>query len=741
MMKRRDFLTAGASVAAAASLPTLASAQSAADIEEHPIGEFLLRRAGGGLQVSHRRAPQRVLWETAADKNFIIAETATANIRAFGTPEGSYDIRDTVSAAFDRPTIETIAATADGATVSGRLKSASGERGYSLTFEAVSPTHLRFTIGAEAQGGDAVNRIRLRLASSPDEGLFGFGQQLTFFNQKGNRLPILVQEHGVGRGRPVITRLVDVFAQGGGQNPYVTEAPAPHFITSRLRSLFLENTEYSVFDMRTADHLEIKVWSGAMTGRILFGETPLDLIETYSEYAGRMRKLPDWIHEGAIIAVQGGQKAAQTTLDEIRRAEVPLAGFWIQDWVGIRLTSAGEQLWWDWKLDETYYPQWRELVADLASRGARMLIYMNPFLSNAKGHDALFNTGRDKSYLVKKDDGSPYLIKNTDFSAGLLDLTNPETRTWIKGIIKDEMIGKAGASGWMADFGEALPFDGKLHDGVDPAVWHNRYPEEWASVHREAIEEAGRGDDIVFFERSAFTQSPKHATLFWLGDQLQTWDEYDGIKTAVVGVLSGGVSGFSLVHSDIGGYVSLSLNLAGRKFPVIARSNELLQRWMELAAFTAVFRTHAGLDPAVAAQFDSDPANTAHLARFAKVYKGLAGYRKRLVAEAAQRGYPIARHLFLHYPDDPNTHDLRYQFLLGADLLVAPVVDKGADTVEVYFPEGADLWTDLWTGKDVGSAGDWVEISAPLGKPGVFLRKGSPSAGDIVAGLKAEGIL
>jgi alpha-glucosidase len=246
-----------------------------------------------------------------------------------------------------------------------------------------------------------------------------------------------------------------------------------------------------------------------------------------------------------------------------------------------------------------------------------------------------------------------------------LDLSNPATRTWIKGIIKTELIGKAGASGWMADFGEALPFDAKLHGDADPAVWHNRFTEEWAKVHREAIEEAGRGDDIVFFNRSGFTQSPKFSTLFWLGDQMETWDEYDGIKTAVVGLLSGGVSGFSLLHSDTGGYVTLSLNIAGHKIPVVARTDELLQRWMELGAFTSVFRTHEGLDTTIAAQFDSSAANTAHQARFARVYKGLASYRKRLVAEAAEHGYPVVRYLFLHYPDDPNTHALRYQFCSG----------------------------------------------------------------------------
>jgi alpha-glucosidase len=126
--------------------------------------------------------------------------------------------------------------------------------------------------------------------------------------------------------------------------------------------------------------------------------------------------------------------------------------------------------------------------------------------------------------------------------------------------------------------------------------------------------------------------------------------------------------------------------------------------------------------------------------RFAKVYKGLAPYRKRLVAEAAARGYPVVRHLFLHFPDDPNTHSLRYQFLLGPDLMVAPVLDKGADAVEVYFPRGAE-WIDLWTHADAGKPGHWVRMPAPLSKPAVFVRKGSPSSAVIEESLKAIGIL
>jgi alpha-glucosidase len=740
-MKRREFLATGASAALVAALPRAAPVRGAPRgpaWESHPVGDFILQRAGRSLRVAHRQNPDRILWQSAPDGNFIIAESAAADVRAFGTPQGSFDIKDRVSASYQRPSIGAIELGANRATVSGKF--ATGEVGYSLNFEAISPTHLRFEIRTEASEAAKINRIRLRIESVADEGFFGFGQQLTYFNQKGNTLPILVQEHGVGRGQPILTRLVDLLAEGGGRDPYVTEAPAPHFISSRLRSLFLENTEYSVFNMRAARHAEIKVWSGVMTGRILFGDTPLDLIEAYTEYAGRMRVMPDWIHNGAIVASQGGMEAARKIFDECVKADVPLAGMWMQDWVGIRITFAGQQLWWNWRLDESYYPQWHELAAALEKRGGRMLIYINPFLCNTEGHDELFKEAAEKGYLVKTAAGAPYLIKNTTFFAGLIDLSNPGTRTWIKGIIKDVLIGKVGASGWMCDFGEALPFDSKLYSGADPAVWHNRYPEEWAKVNREAIEEAGRGDDIVFFNRSGFTQSPKFSTMFWLGDQLESWDQYDGIKSAVVGMLSGGVSGFSLLHSDIGGYTSLALTVAGRKIPIVFRSNELLQRWMELGAFTVVFRTHEGLDTAIAAQVDSNPANMAHLARFAKIYKGLAAYRKSLVAEATEKGHPVVRPLFLHYPDDPRTHELRYQFLLGADLLVAPVLDKGADEVGVYFP-ASSAWIDLWSGAETGTPGAWSTKPAPLGKPAVFLRKGAPSADQILAGLKSVGIL
>jgi alpha-glucosidase len=517
-LKRREFVAASGSALAIAALPGGLAAQPAVAPGEHyPVGDFILTRTPRGLRVAHKQEPERVIWETAPGGDFLVAEGATANIKEFGAPEGTFEITDSVLASYAKPTIGGVEAAGTTATVSGVLTGSSGHIGYKLIFEAVSATQLHFVIGADGSKAPSINRVRLLFASTKDEAVFGCGEQLTYFDQKGKMLPILVQEHGIGRGRPIITQLVDVFDHNSGGNPYHTGLPAPHIMTSRLRSLFLENVKYGVFDMRHADRIAIKVWSATMTGRILYGRTPLDLIESYTEYAGRMRLLPDWVHEGVILGLMGGTDSVRAKLDRARRADIPIAGLWLQDWVGVRTTFAGTQLWWNWTLDESYYPNWRELVADVESHGGRVLLYINPFLATEEGHNQLFTEAKAKGYLVQKTDGTPYLIRNSSFYVGMLDLSNPEAFAWIKGIMKSNMIGAAGAAGWMNDFGEALPFDARLHGGADPAVWHNRYPVEWQRANREAIDEAGRGDDMVFFSRAGFTQSPGVATLFWLG--------------------------------------------------------------------------------------------------------------------------------------------------------------------------------------------------------------------------------
>jgi len=717
-----------------------------AGMHTFPAGEFVIQLIATGqdhpggyqgarLTVVHQEAPGHWLWYTRRGEAFVAAGQGQETVEEV---RGSYFFKDRLSRRCADQTIDHIDTHDQQVIITGQLTCDNGEpTGYTLTFTPVGQNQLSFNLSFS----DAVlNRSYLTYASDKDEHFFGFGEQFTYFNHKGKRVPIWVSEQGIGRGRQPLTFLVDRVARAGG-TAYTTYAAVPHYITSRLRSLFLENAQYAVFDLRMDTRVQIQVFAPSLAGQILSGRNPEALIETYTAWAGRMRPLPDWILEGAVVGMQGGTEKVSQVYQQLKEMGTPVSAFWLQDWVGQRTTGFGKQLWWNWELDHDHYPDWEELRASLAGDGVQLMVYTSPFLTNVSEKPNvrrhLFQEALEAGYLVKNPDGQPYLIQNTDFDAGLVDLVNPAARDWYKAVLRQQLVEEAGAIGWMADFGEALPYDAILHGNQAGSELHNRYPELWAELNRELLDELPNGDEIVFFNRSAFQRSPAYATLFWEGDQLVSWDEHDGIKSAVTGLLSGGISGFSLNHSDIGGYTAINNPLARH-----IRSKELLLRWMELSAFTTIYRTHEGNLPNENVQFYSDDETLTHFNRMARVYQAWEPLRKKLVDEASRTGIPVARHPFLHYPDDPVVYGLAYEeFMLGSSILVAPVLDPGETEVRVYLPAGN--WVHLWTGRIYRTPyeGRWVTVPAPLGKPGVFFQEGSPDGIDLRQNLQRAGLI
>ena len=329
------------------------------------------------------------------------------------------------------------------------------------------------------------------------------------------------------------------------------------------------------FDLRKDDKVVVELWGLHLKGQFIHGNNILEIISEVSLITGRMKPLPAWSQQGAVIGLEGGSKGVENILQKLESTnDLPISAIWLQDWSGLRSVYEGDRLLWNWNMDTTYYSNWRSMRADLEKRNIKLMTYVNPLFSiddatfDSSNRYNLVEEGERLGYYVKHKSGKSYVITSGTIKFKLLDVTNPDARVWMKQILKKNMIQESGAVGWMADFGEHLPLDAVLHSKEDAAKFHNQYPLEWAKINHEALEEyhlehnmTSDSSDLLYFMRSASLKSPGHTSLFWLGDQCVSWDSFDGIKTIITAALTGGLAGHSLTHSDIGGYTMVSFYL------------------------------------------------------------------------------------------------------------------------------------------------------------------------------------
>ena len=533
---------------------------------------------------------------------------------------------------------------------------------------------LRFT-----QKNPDINRIWFRVPAEKDECCWGCGEQMSYFNLRGRHFPLWTSEPGVGRDKTTyVTWRSDVENKAGGDY-YNTNFPQPTYVSSRHYYLHADTTAYADFDFRHEAFHELQFWDVPASIRMEAAENFLDLLKKETAFFGRQPELPDWIYNGLIIGVQGGSERSFSLLEKTLQHNIKVSGVWCQDWCGKRVTSFGKRLQWDWHFHPEMYPDLPAEIEKLHARGIKFLGYVNPYLVEG---GMLYQKGLEADVFARRSDGSVYLVDFGEFNCGVIDLTDPKAFNWFK----DEVIRKhsldIGIDGWMADFGEYLPTDDiVLHSGKSPMIEHNHWPALWAKCNYDAVSEAGKLGEVVYFMRAGFTGSQKYCTLLWAGDQSVDFSRHDGLCT----------------------------------------TKEVFLRWAEMAAFTPVMRTHEGNRPDTNFQYYDDEDCMNRLARLVGIYTALAPMLKELVKENHECGIPVQRPLFLHHEDDPRCYTEQFEYLLGEDVLVAPVWQEAQTERSVYLPEGE--WVHLWSG-NAYEQGDHT-VPAPMGDTPVFYRKGS----------------
>ena len=652
--------------------------------------------------------------------SIIIAEYLLRLELAVGTGEnnfkmshGSFDYKQKIHE--KKKLVKTSSETSNGRTILTYKNPKSSESDKSSETHKVSIEKSesgRITVRylADESSSEKYNRFWISFPADPTEHIYGCGETYSKLDLKGERVRIFVAEHQ--NAKRISKKIVkEKFL---GKHPdktlplgkYESYYAQPTYTSSKLYFLHADISAYSEFDFRNPERT------------ILYTQEPpvfhVETAKSFAELSGKLadllghqHTLPSWIYDGAILAVQEGTEKIDEKIKKVRDKGGKICGIWSQDWCGCRRTGFGYQVMWNWQWDKELYHNLDKKIVEWKNQGIRFLGYINPFIAIEK---ELYQEATKNGYCVKDKQGKDYLVTITTFPAAMVDFTNPKAYEWYKNLIKENMIG-LGMGGWMADFGEYLPMDCVLFSGEDPEKVHNRWPAIWAGLNKEAIEECGVSDEVFFFTRAGHTGTIASSAMMWTGDQHVDWSVDDGLPSVIPATLSLAMSGYGIAHSDVGGYTTIMH---------MRRSKELLMRWEEMNVFSPLFRSHEGNQPVNDVQFDDDDDLLKQLSWASKAHAYLADYLKECVEENAQKAVPVMRPLFYHY-NEPSAFTEKTEYLLGRDILVAPVLKEKAVSRNVYLPD--DTWVHLFTGKEY--KGGKYNIDAPIGQPPVFIRKDS----------------
>jgi len=676
--------------AAALRAPVTLSLDDGTQVEVQPGAAFALRSAGGHpLLATAPTAAPTVRWFT---------ETATQLVGQFvfarqGVGEAS--LSTVRSARFARGIVRVKLSGAGGP--SGRRKRAL------LSIQPEVPGAItRIELALRPRPVIAPSAFALPVRCDPEATFHGFGEQYSATDQRGEAFSLFVSEQGIGRD----PNLPPIPLNGGKHTTYF---PMPYWLDARGFGVLVMTDRRVDVDLCRSDPQV--AWVEAVSSDplrllVFHGPRPLDVIRQLGDVVGRPKPPPPWAYR-LWMSAQGGRAAVEAKVAALQAADVPVGVIWSQDWTGVRVNfDGGLGVQYRWTADDAHYPDLAGFIANLHAQGLRFLGYANPFVPQDLGHWPVMDA---QGLLLRKPGGGSYAFLSPRGLAGHPDLSLPAARDYVKGFLR-AMAVDYGMDGWMSDFGEWAPIDAVWADGRDPVAGHNTYPIEWHRLWREVLDEVHPDGDYVVFARSGWTGVQRVAMIHWAGDQETDWSTTDGLPTVVPALLTLGLSGQPWVTHDIAGF-------SGTIAP--PSTKELFQRWTELGAFTPIMRTHDGADRNNNWRWDGDAETTEHFRRFARIHDALAPEIQALAAEAAVTSAPILRHLMLVFPDDVPSRAVHDQFMLGNDLLVAPVVTEGATTRTLYLPPGE--WYDVWTGTShVGPA--TVTVPAPIGRPPVFSR-------------------
>ncbi len=573
--------------------------------------------------------------------------------------------------------------------------SSGGPRRFQADLETTDPAHtialeLRragngvISLDARLQGPAlGVEAMGIGFEAPAGERYMGFGERSNAVDQSGATVENYVADGPYQAAEyPFLAGFVPPWGLRDGRED-ATYFPIPWLLSSAGYGVLVDNPETSLFRLRSTDSgawsvEATKAPSGELGAelapaidrlrlRFFAGPRPADALRRFSAAVGRQpRAAAPWVFGPWYQPGNGGDELAL-----LREADAPVSV--LQTYT--HYLPCGDQ--------ETAAERARVAAAHAA--GTAITTYFNPMVCT--NYTAAYGPAQSAGALTENLLGLPYVYR---YGANVDDLFFVSQYDFFEQAGRNayaDRLGEAladGYDGWMEDFGEYTPLDSVSAGSIDGPRAHNEYARRYHCAAWDAVR--GEPRPIIRFQRSGWTGAARCAQVVWGGDPTTGWG-FDGLRSAVTQALSAGMSGIGLWGSDVGGFFALGTN---------ELSPELLKRWVQFGAVSGVMRTQrngVALPPRDRPQV-SDPEQLSNWRRYAKLHTQLYPYLVAAQEDYRRRGLPLMRHLVLDYPADGRAAAADDQFLLGPDLLAAPVLTPGAVERDAYLPRGR--WVDLW---------------------------------------------
>ena len=485
-------------------------------------------------------------------------------------------------------------------------------------------------------------------------------------------------------------QVVDIWNKDGGTGSDQAYKNIPFYLTNRGYGVFVASPGPVSFEVASekVSRVQFSVPGEVLEYYVIYGPTPKQILQRYTALTGRPALPPAWSF-GLWLSTSFTTNYDETTvtgfIDEMAKRDLPLHVFHF-DCFWMR-----EFQWCDFCWDPRVFPD-PAMLARLKARGLKVCVWINPYIGQKS---PLFAEAAKAGYLLKKPNGDVWQSDQWQPGMGVVDFTNPAAKNWFC-----DRVGRIvdmGVDGLKTDFGERIPTDVVWHDGSDPMLMHNYYPQLYNQAVFELLEakHGGPGNAVVF-ARSA-TAGGHQFPVHWGGD---CYSDFPSMAESLRGGLSLCLSGFAFWSHDIGGFEGL---------PPAA----IYKRWVAFGLLSSHSRLHGSSSVRVPWVYDEEACDV--LRAFTKLKCRLMPYLFASAVEAHRHGIPMMRAMLLEFPDDPACSQLDRQYMLGPSLLVAPVFSNECEA-EYYLPTGT--WTSLLTDEQV-QGGAWRKehhgfLSMPL---------------------------